>query len=77
MGIDTVKLGGKFFKTVVKSGQSVKKGDLLLTCDLDGIRSAGYKLTTPMIICNSDDYTDIIPVATGNVQAGKNILKIR
>ena len=77
VGIDTVKLGGKFFKTVVKSGQSVKKGDLLLTCDLDGIRSAGYKLTTPMIICNSDDYTDIIPVATGNVQAGKNILKIR
>lgn len=77
VGIDTVKLNGRFFKVLVKDGQSVKKGELLLTFDMKGIRGAGYKLTTPMIICNSDDYSDISAVASGDIQAGKNILKIR
>lgn len=76
VGIDTVKLGGRFFNTVVKVGQNVKKGDLLLTFDIDGIRKSGYKLTTPMIICNSDDYSDISAVASGDIKAGKDILKM-
>lgn len=77
IGIDTVKLGGKYFNALVKEGQKVKKGDLLITFDIDGIRNAGYKLTTPMIICNSDDYSGINVTAEGAVKAGKNILKIK
>ncbi|MDD6762729.1 MAG: glucose PTS transporter subunit IIA [Clostridiales bacterium] len=77
IGIDTVKLGGKFFEAVVKDGQKVKKGDLLITFDIDGIRNAGYKVTTPMIICNSDDYSAIDTTASGNVKQGDNILKIK
>lgn len=77
VGIDTVKLGGQFFDVLVKDGQSVKKGDLLLTFDIEGIQKAGYKLTTPIIICNSDDYSDIRKVASGRIKAGKDILKIK
>ncbi len=76
IGIDTVKLGGQFFTSMVKEGQRVKKGDLLIKFDMDGIRNAGYKLTTPMIICNSDDYCGIDITASGTVKAGANILKI-
>lgn len=76
-GIDTVKLNGRFFEVSVKDGQSVKKGDLLLTFDMEGIQEAGYKLTTPMIICNSDDYSDISTDASGSIKAGNDILKIK
>ncbi|MGN0182922.1 MAG: glucose PTS transporter subunit IIA [Candidatus Ornithomonoglobus sp.] len=76
IGIDTVQLGGKFFEAAVKDGQRVKKGDLLITFDIDGIRNAGYKVTTPMIICNSDDYSGINTTASGKIKAGDNILKI-
>ena len=77
VGIDTVKLNGRFFEISVKDGQSVKKGDLLLTFDMEGIRNAGYKLTTPMILCNSDDYSGINRIASGDIKAGQDILKIQ
>lgn len=76
IGIDTVKLGGRFFTAAVKDGQRVKKGDLLITFDIDGIRKAGYKVTTPMIICNSNNYSSIEVTASGIVKAGDNILRI-
>lgn len=76
IGLDTVELGGKFFNAAVKEGERVKKGGLLISFDMDGIRKAGYKLTTPMIICNSDDYSKINITASGKVKAGENILKI-
>lgn len=76
IGIDTVKLGGQFFDAVVKDGQKVKKGDLLITFDIDGIRKAGYKVTTPLIICNSDDYDEISLAASGSIKAGETLLNI-
>lgn len=77
VGIDTVKLQGRFFQPAVKEGQRIKKGDLLLTFDINGIREAGYQLTTPMILCNSDDYSEISTVASGDVKAGQDILRIK
>lgn len=56
IGIDTVKLGGAHFEAHVEDGQQVKKGDLLVSFDMEAIKAAGYKLTTPLIICNTDDY---------------------
>lgn len=76
IGIDTVKLGGKFFKTHVKDGDSVKKGNLLITFDINEIKKAGYKVTTPMVICNSDDFTSVKTVARGEIVAGMKIIEI-
>ncbi len=75
VGLDTVKLGGKHFTAHVTGGQRVKTGDLLITFDAEKIRSAGYDLTTPMIVCNSDDYSSITPLATGKVRVGDEVLK--
>ena len=55
IGIDTVKLGGKYFESHVEAGQQVRRGDLLVTFDMEKIRRAGYKLTTPMIVGNTED----------------------
>ena len=76
IGIDTVQLGGKFFETHVKDGQEVKKGDLLVSFDIDAIKKAGYKVTTPCIICNTDDYSAIKPLKTGKVKVGDDLLKV-
>ncbi|MFR6495632.1 MAG: glucose PTS transporter subunit IIA, partial [Ruminococcus sp.] len=56
IGIDTVKLEGKYFEAHVTDGQQVKKGDLLVSFDMEAITAAGYKLTTPLLVCNADDY---------------------
>lgn len=77
IGIDTVKLGGKFFDAHVSDGQDIKKGDLLISFDIDGIKSAGYKTTTPMIICNTDDYTSVSVTADGTVIAGEKVIEIK
>ena len=77
IGIDTVKLNGKYFQTHVSGGQSVQKGDLLISFDIKGIKSAGYKTTTPMIICNTESYTSVTAVASGRISAGEKILKIQ
>lgn len=76
IGIDTVKLNGKHFESHVSDGQKVKKGDLLISFDIDAIKADGYKVTTPLIICNSDDYANISSDASGIVFAGSEILKL-
>lgn len=76
IGIDTVKLGGKHFESHVSDGQEIKKGDLLITFDIEAIKAEGYKVTTPLIIGNTDDYSAIAAAAQGKISAGSKILKI-
>lgn len=76
VGIDTVKLGGKYFTAHVQDGQQVKTGDLLLSFDADKIRQAGYQLTTPLIVCNSEDYSKMEPLAYGIIRAGGAFLRL-
>lgn len=77
IGIDTVKLGGQYFEAHVSDGQEVKKGDLLISFDMDKIKAAGYKVTTPIIIGNTDDYASVEPAAENSISAGDIILKIK
>lgn len=75
IGMDTVKLEGKGFTPQVKDGDSVKKGQLLMKFDIDGIKAAGYDTTTPIIVTNSDDFT-IKPVADGAVTPGAALMRL-
>ena len=61
-----MKLGGQHFTAHVKTGQKVKKGDLLISFDLEAIKAAGYLCTTPMIVCNTDDYAAVKTLAAGH-----------
>ena len=76
IGIDTVKLGGKYFTPHVKVDQKVKKGDLLISFDMDAIKAEGYLCTTPMIVCNTDDYNAVKPLAESSVKAGQDLLRV-
>lgn len=77
IGIDTVKLGGKYFETLVLPEQRVKKGELLANFDPDAIRAEGYLCTTPMIVCNTDDFKEMETVSEGNVDPGQDILVLK
>lgn len=76
IGIDTVKLGGKFFESHVETGQKIKRGDLLISFDIDGIRNSGYNTTTAMVVCNTDDYNSVKLTSSGRIAAGEQIIKI-
>lgn len=55
VGLNTVELNGKHFTVHVQEGQLVKQGQLLLEFDGDAIQTAGYPLTTPVLVTNSDE----------------------
>jgi len=76
VGIDTVALKGKYFKAHVKEGSMVERGDLLLEFDIGAITAAGYEMISPMIICNTDDYSEIERVIGKRVQVGQTIMKL-
>ena len=76
VGIDTVKLAGEYFEVHVQKGQEVKRGDLLISFDIEGISGAGYKVTTPMLICNSDDYKMVETMETGEMSVGERLLRV-
>ena len=56
VGLETVGLEGKCFTVHVENGQKVKKGDLMIEVDLEGVKAAGLNTITPVLICNTDDY---------------------
>lgn len=77
VGMDTIKLGGKGFTPMVKEGDRVKKGQLLLKFDIDYIKSQGLPVTTPVVVSNTDDFSDVISLTTGKVDLNTNLLEIK
>ena len=77
VGLDTVKLNGKHFKAHVGEGQKVSKGDLLLEADIEQIKAEGYDVITPVVICNSDEFSEFCPSQSGNVSQGDEILNLQ
>ncbi|MBQ9928548.1 MAG: PTS glucose transporter subunit IIA [Lachnospiraceae bacterium] len=76
IGLETVALKGEGFEAHVQSGDQVKKGDLLLSMDLEKIKSEGYDIISPVVVCNTDDYTDVLGVLLEKVEPGDQIIKI-
>lgn len=77
VGMDTVKLNGKHFVSHVEQGQKVKKGQLLLEFDIPAIQKAGYEVVTPVIIANTDEFSDIVTEANGQVNCGERLLHLK
>ena len=77
IGIDTVKLGGKHFTYLVNEGDKVKKGQPLIRFELEAIKAEGYPATTPLIVCNTDDYAAVAAKASGTVKQGDALLELK
>ncbi len=68
VGLDTVNLKGKHYTIHANAGDKVTKGTLLMEFDKDAIIAEGYDVITPIIVCNSGDYS------TFNVYTGKDVV---
>ncbi len=58
VGVDTVKLNGGPFTLFVKEGDTITKGQKLMTFDREAIKNAGYSDTVAVLLTNSDDFED-------------------
>lgn len=77
VGIDTVNLKGEHYEGVFKVGDKVKKGEVILRFDLEAIKAAGYQITTPVVIANTDNYNGMEVIKLGNVNELESVLKIK
>ena len=78
IGLDTVNLKGKYFKSYVSDGDKVKKGTLLVEFDLEAIKGEGYNLITPMVVTNISDYIKAVCMEKENtaINAGDKFLTV-
>ena len=76
VGLDTVMLKGEHYTAHVESGAAVKKGDLLLEFDMAAIQAAGYQVITPVVVCNADDYKDVIRTTGMQVEPGDVVMEL-
>ncbi len=76
VGVDTVGMNGDGFTAAVKNGERVKKGQLLLTMDLDKIKAAGYPDTVITVVTNSAEFSLVKPVASEKLEPGDDMLRI-
>jgi len=76
IGLDTVQLGGEGFTYHIREGQKIHTGDLLISCDLDLIKSKGYNTVTPVLVSNSDDYTAVQVIGSGEIKSGEPLLSV-
>lgn len=76
IGMDTVKLEGKYFTIKTQAGAKVKAGDLLVEFDLEKITAAGYDITTPVLITNSAEFVDVSGETGKMVKPGDELISV-
>lgn len=76
VGLDTVQLEGRGFEAMIKQGDFVKKGQLLVKFDKEFIEEQGFSTETPVLISNADNYFDIVETKEEKVNPGENLLTV-
>ena len=77
VGLNTVELDGKYYTAHAESGDTIKKGQLLLEFDIAKIKEAGYETVTPVIITNADNYSEIHVEKTGTIKAAEKAIVVK
>lgn len=76
VGVDTVDMNGDGFCSKIQVGDTVRKGQLVLTMDLAKIRAAGHPATVITVVTNADEFSGVDLIASGEVEAGADLLRI-
>lgn len=76
VGLETVNLKGKYFTPKVKTGAKIRKGDVLLTFDINAIKEEGYDIVTPIIITNSEKYMEVINTNNENTTQLQSLITV-
>jgi len=76
VGLNTVELQGQHFRPLVKEGDVVKAGTPLLEFDREAIEQAGYDLTTPVLVVNSDEFRLTKLHETGDIRQQMPLMQL-
>lgn len=76
IGLNTIQLEGKYFKSFVNQGDKIKKGQTLITFDIESISKEGYCLETPVVVTNYSDYVDIIENTQKHVNNSQELITV-
>ncbi len=76
MGIDTVNLGGKGFEVLVKDGDKVKKGDILMKLDLGFLKANAPSLASPVLCTELAQNQKVRLIKSGAIEAGEELLAV-
>lgn len=77
VGIDTVELEGNGFRAFKGVGDTFKKGEVLTEFDIEFIKEKGFDTIVPIIVSNTDDFSEVEACGNGRVQANTVILQIK
>ncbi|MDT2524329.1 beta-glucoside-specific PTS transporter subunit IIABC [Enterococcus raffinosus] len=77
VGLNTVELNGKYFEALVEADEIVKKGQPILTFDLEKIQAAGYDTQVPIVVTNTPQYSSIETIGSGQTDCDEAILAVR
>lgn len=76
VGLNTVALDGKYYDVNVNAGDKVKKGQKLLSFDIDAIKKEGYSTVTPVLVTNTSDLADVIVIENKEIEENDSIIKV-
>ena len=76
VGVDTVAMNGRGFKSFVSVGDKVKLGDKLLEVDFNLVKKEAVADTVFMVIANTDKFKDIIPMSGGQIKEKDAVINI-
>lgn len=77
IGLDTVSLKGEHFEVLVEDNQPVKQGDKIIKFNLEKLVELGFNMSSPVVICNSMDYTDVAGLGEKEVDYGDPIIEVK
>lgn len=76
VGLETVNLKGEYFRSHVNVGDKVKAGDLLVEFNVDQIKEAGYDTTTPVVVCNTAEFSNVLESKIGQVKELDKVIEV-
>lgn len=76
VGMDTVKMNGSGFTPLVKTGDEVKCGQLIMNFSISEIEQGGYPTTAAVVITNTDDFKEVETLKKGQTPKLEQIIKV-
>jgi len=77
VGLDTVSMHGAGFRPLVKLGDRIRCGELLMEFSIPEIKAAGHSITTVVVVTNSDEYSEITLCAADQVTRLEKLLQVK
>jgi len=77
LGLETVALAGDGFTAHVAEGQAVRRGDLLLSFDMDAVARRAKSLITPIVVTTGEAFEIVSRVTGREVAPGDPLMELR